>query len=141
MGMGQVIAGCAKTRDGFAKAKDFVEEMQAQSLTQDAVIYGALINVCASHGLEEEAKETFQEMVEAGLTPNLFHYSALLNTFASKGKHVEAEHVVDQIRSAGLIPNLVLLSNYILNYSWLVDLRYIWQKSVDWLTIFLQYTK
>lgn len=105
--MGQVIAGCAKTREGYSKAKAFILEMQSHGLSQDSVIYGALINVCASHGLEEEARATFEEMLEAGVTPNLFHYSSLLNTYACKGKYAEAEHVLGLIRAAGLTPNLV----------------------------------
>ena len=104
----QIIAGCAKTREGFTKAKVFIEEIKNSNLVQDAVIYGAIMNVCAAHGLEKEAEETFKEMYDAGFTPNLFHFSSLLNTYASRGKHERAEQVLQQIRAAGLHPNLVL---------------------------------
>lgn len=104
----QVISGCAKTREGFPKAKAFVEEIKSSNLVQDAVIYGAIMNVCAAHGLEREAHATFQEMCDAGFTPNLFHYSSLLNTYASKGKYEQAEKVLQEIRAVGLSPNLVL---------------------------------
>jgi pentatricopeptide repeat protein len=103
----QLIAGCAKTRDGYTKAQVFLQEMDVRGIKQDSVTYGALINVCASHGLEEEARAIFAEMQRAGVAPNLFHYSALLNTFACKGKHADAEEVLLQIRAAGLTPNLV----------------------------------
>ncbi len=103
----QLISGCARTQDGYSKAQLLIQEMKSRDFKQDAVTYGALINVCASHGLEEEARATFEEMQRAGVTPNLFHYSALLNTYACKGKHTKAEQVLGQIRSAGLTPNLV----------------------------------
>lgn len=105
----QVISGCAKTREGYAKAKAFVEEIKNSNLGQDAVIYGAIMNVCAAHGLEKEARATFKEMCDSGFTPNLFHYSSLLNTYASKGKYKQAEGVLQEIREAGLTPNLVPL--------------------------------
>ncbi len=103
----QLISGCARTQDGYSKAQLLIQEMKSRDFKQDAVTYGALINVCASHGLEEEARTTFEEMQRAGVTPNLFHYSALLNTYACKGKHAKAEQVLVQIRNAGLTPNLV----------------------------------
>lgn len=75
------------------------------------------MNVCAAHGLENEAVETFKEMCDAGFTPNLFHYSSLLNTYASKGRYEQAERVLLEIRAAGLTPNLVppssLLSSHL----------------------------
>lgn len=104
----QVIAGCAKTRDGYSKALALIEDIKASGLTQDAVIYGAMMNVCASQGLDREAQATFQEMCDAGFTPNLFHYSSLLNAYASRGKYQQAERVLEAIRAAGLTPNLVL---------------------------------
>lgn len=106
-GLLQIISGCAKTREGYAKAKSFVEDIKNSNLVQDAVIYGAIMNVCAAHGLEKEAQATFKEMCDAGFTPNLFHYSSLLNTYASKGKYEQAEGVLQEIRAAGLTPNLV----------------------------------
>jgi pentatricopeptide repeat domain-containing protein 1 len=107
--------------------------MDARDIKQDSVTYGALINVCASHGLEEEARAIFGEMQRAGVAPNLFHYSALLNTFACKGKHADAEEVLRQIQAAGLTPNLVhqlFVFEYLCIHVWWENL---WMWSIPFL--------
>lgn len=73
----------------------------------DSVIYGILLDVCASNSRCEEAESYFNQMKDEGHSPNVFHYGSLLNAYSINGNYKKADEIIENMKSAGLVPNKV----------------------------------
>ncbi|PKA56305.1 Pentatricopeptide repeat-containing protein [Apostasia shenzhenica] len=113
----QLLAGCAKEKDGYYIAMQLIQELESNGLQKDSVIYGSLIAICASNNLCEKAEEYFNQMKDNCCTPNIFHYSSLLNAYSISGDYVKAEKLIKDMNSAGIEGTKVVLTTLLKVYA------------------------
>lgn len=73
----------------------------------DSVVYGILIDVCASNNMFKEAESYFNQMKDEGHPPNVFHYGSLINAYSTNGNYKKADETLESMKTAGLVPNKV----------------------------------
>ncbi|KAJ7536349.1 hypothetical protein O6H91_12G065500 [Diphasiastrum complanatum] len=91
---GAMIAGYARVGD-CRLAQQCLEDMQAQGLKPDKVIFISILAACSHKGLVEEGKGYFKSMSEHyGISPGIEHYSCMVDLLGRAGKLDEAEHLL-----------------------------------------------
>lgn len=67
------------------EAFSLLQEMRAQGLVPNGIIYSALINACGRAGQLARAFQTLDEMYRAGIEPNVVTWTTLIDA-CGKGK-------------------------------------------------------
>jgi pentatricopeptide repeat protein len=106
-----LIAGYADHGPAQA-ALDYIETMQLEGLSPDAVILACSLNACCLLGDLKEAQSKHADIVQRGFEEDSSVGSSLISMYAKLGAVAEAQNAFDKLRTRGVVEWTALTTGY-----------------------------
>ena len=92
----------------WERALALMDEMPANGVAPNVVVYNAAISACEKGGQWERALALLDEMPARGVTPDVISYSAAISACEKGGQWERALALLDEMPAHGVTPDVIL---------------------------------